>query len=343
MSLTIHAAEDLVAAIQDGRIEADPAVVSQALECLDQVARWVNAFEAHGALPPNAGDEGRAMAEKLRSHLARHAGGARPASGERELPDWAARLIEAAARPHRPAERGTAARSPFPISRMRGASSTVTIRSRCCGGSQICWRFAYRSRRRSAACSPSSILLPAICVCYAIAAGPRDALSAIFRLVPDQVRIIDVPAAGVAEEHARPGITPDRDDDTATLVRAVVAEQREMLRVAGESDDACGPRRRRGPRRRERVAPWPGGTVGRSGRGAQARLRLRSRTRRRCSPFSARRWISLPRRQARERAPTWPPRRRRRRTEAKARQAAGCASRRPGSTRWSTWRANSSC
>ena len=52
MSVTLHAAEDLLAAIQAGRLEASPAIIDQALACLDQVSRWVDDFEARGFLPP---------------------------------------------------------------------------------------------------------------------------------------------------------------------------------------------------------------------------------------------------------------------------------------------------
>ena len=44
---------------------------------LDQVSRWVDDFEAAGALPSRAGEDGRAMAERLRSFLA---GQCRPAT-----------------------------------------------------------------------------------------------------------------------------------------------------------------------------------------------------------------------------------------------------------------------
>jgi two-component system chemotaxis sensor kinase CheA len=57
----------------------------------------------------------------------------------------------------------------------------------------------------------------------------------IFRLVPDQVRIIDVPSSALRPEPGAP-----EEADAATLVRAVVDEQRRMLRVAGRADVAVG-------------------------------------------------------------------------------------------------------
>ena len=46
MSLTLHAAEDLLAAIHAGKLAATSAIIDQALACLDQVSRWVDDFEA---------------------------------------------------------------------------------------------------------------------------------------------------------------------------------------------------------------------------------------------------------------------------------------------------------
>ena len=93
MTLAMHAAEDLVGAIQTHRVKADAAVIDQALACLDLVTRWVDAFDANGELPPGAGDEARRMADQLRGHIAPTAGTrAGPASGM--LPAWASALLD---------------------------------------------------------------------------------------------------------------------------------------------------------------------------------------------------------------------------------------------------------
>ena len=63
MSLTLHAAEDLLAAIHGGRMAVTSEVIDGALACLDQVSQWVNAFEAEESLPSNAGEDARSMAE----------------------------------------------------------------------------------------------------------------------------------------------------------------------------------------------------------------------------------------------------------------------------------------
>ena len=69
MGLVVHAAEDLLAAIQAGRLGATSVVIDHALACLDQVATWVDDFEAHATLPPGAGEAARKLADDFRTLL----------------------------------------------------------------------------------------------------------------------------------------------------------------------------------------------------------------------------------------------------------------------------------
>jgi two-component system chemotaxis sensor kinase CheA len=68
-----------------------------------------------------------------------------------------------------------------------------------------------------------------------LSAADRAALSSIFRLVPDQVRIIDVPSSALPAEPAN-----RRDADMGALVRTVVEEQRRMLRVGSGVGEGIG-------------------------------------------------------------------------------------------------------
>ena len=81
MGLTLHAAEDLFAEVQAGRLGATSVVIDQALACLDQVSRWVDDFEAGEALPPRAGEDAAAMAARLRALLPESAARSRRAPG----------------------------------------------------------------------------------------------------------------------------------------------------------------------------------------------------------------------------------------------------------------------
>jgi len=102
MSIALHAAEDLLAAVRQGTLEANAIIIDQALACLDQVSLWVDDFQNGGLLPAQAGDDGRALAERLRSFLP----GAQsqktmtlansvPSQREATLPIWVSRLMAA--------------------------------------------------------------------------------------------------------------------------------------------------------------------------------------------------------------------------------------------------------
>jgi len=69
-----------------------------------------------------------------------------------------------------------------------------------------------------------------------IATGRHAELANIFRLVPDQVRIAAVPLAAMRLDQERDA----GESDTAGLVRAVLAEQRQVLLVADQDEDISG-------------------------------------------------------------------------------------------------------
>ena len=139
MSIMLHAAEDLLASVRHGTLGAGAEIIDAALACLDQVSRWVDDFEAAGALPARAGEDGRAMAERLRSLLP---GRGRPSSqsspapnplkegGRGPLPEWVSRLIAAErdAMTSRMPERADRWPRRFPMSRSRVVSTMETIR-----------------------------------------------------------------------------------------------------------------------------------------------------------------------------------------------------------------------
>jgi chemotaxis protein histidine kinase CheA len=103
MSIMLHAAEDLLASVRQGMLDSSPDIIDAALACLDQVSRWVDDFEANEVLPAQAGEDGRMLAERMRSFLPARAGRQQLASAARKstadieagLPEWAACLIAA--------------------------------------------------------------------------------------------------------------------------------------------------------------------------------------------------------------------------------------------------------
>ena len=242
MNLTLHAAEDLLAAIQAGRLAASPAVIEQALACLDQVSRWVDDFEARGSLPPRAGDDARGMAERLRKLLSWNApeqrtkpGRASSAIGTGDaLPEWVSGLVESQrARISRllqeaPAELHAVSYEPHVGCFFNGDDPVQLMR-------HIPNLLAFRIEAREA-WPPLADLDPFACNLrlQGVSAGTRAEISNIFRLVPDQVHIIDFPLAALRVE--KKGLRTG-DGDTIGLIRALIEEQREVLRFSNQSED----------------------------------------------------------------------------------------------------------
>jgi two-component system, chemotaxis family, sensor kinase CheA len=227
MTLTMHAAEDLVTAVHGKRIAATAAVFNQALACLDLVARWVDAFESDGELPPDAGREAREASERLRAPLSSAAVPAAP-SGD-QLPEWARQLI--ARHQHIGAQAASAdlhalSYQPHAACFFDGDDPLQLVR-------RVPGLLALHVEGPD---GPLADLDPFACGLRfeAIAAAPRDQLAALFRQVPDQVRIVALPAGALS---AAP-----RDDAAASrrIVDRVIGEQCAVLRAAGEPDGLAG-------------------------------------------------------------------------------------------------------
>jgi hypothetical protein len=102
--------------------------------------------------------------------------------------------------------------------------------------------------------------------------------------VPDQVRIAAVPLAAARLDQERDA----GESDTAGLVRAVLAEQRQVLLVADQDEDISGAsgRRRAPPPTRCAMAC---GRIWLKTSNARARRRCPREARQRCCPRSSRR------------------------------------------------------
>ena len=238
MSITLHAAEDVLAAIHAGRITADADVIDQGLACLDLVSKWVDAFEANEALPTDAADDARVMAERLRAFLSdtvttsEAAADAEPAeAGAASLPEWIHELLSLGR-----------ARMPRDLSERPGSLCAISYEphSGCFFNGddpvglmrQVPGLLAFRIEPREAWPAVSDID-PFFCNMRlrAISAGDRAELAGIFRLVPDQVRIVNLTWEALRREVA---------GDVAVLIRSVLAEQLEMLKAAPRNRHLIG-------------------------------------------------------------------------------------------------------
>jgi two-component system chemotaxis sensor kinase CheA len=239
MGMMLHAAEDVLAAMHAGRIAADAAVVDQGLACLDQVSQWVDDFEAHATLPVGAAEDARAMAERLRAFLPETlgkttSGGLPAATGGGALPPWVSELIDSQrarisrALAGRPGGLCAISYEPHAGCFFDGDDPIGLMR-------QVPDLLAFRIEPREAFGGLAE-LDPFACnlLLRAISAGDRAELERIFRLVPDQVRMIDVPAQALRPEQAADG------GDATDLVCSVVGEQQKIVGASSRGEDFSG-------------------------------------------------------------------------------------------------------
>ena len=233
MSILMHAAEDMLAAVKRGELDASADTIDLVLACLDLVARWVDEFEDNGSLTARANEDSRAMVERLRSispqHTAQRAQRVQP-TGETHLPEWASKLMAA--------ERDAlATRSVSDLSTLYAISYEPDAGCFFNGDDplqlirQIPDLLALRVEPRQAFPSLSD-LDPYACNLrlQAISAGGHDDISRIFRLVPDQVRVIAIAAKALSAVN----------DGKRALVAKMIEAQIELLRIPNRKDDLAG-------------------------------------------------------------------------------------------------------
>ncbi len=237
MGMMLHAAEDVLAAIHSGRIAADAEIIDQALACLDQVSRWVDDFEVRAALPADAAESARAMAERLRAFLPESA--PEPAAGRNDAAAavaaaastaWISDLIASrreqitAALRKRPATLYAISYEPHAGCFFNGDDPVDLMR-------QVPDLLAFRIEPREPWVGLADLDPYACNLCMrGISAGERAELARIFRLVPDQVRIIGVPAETLPTEPA----------DGTDVIRAVVEEQQKVIGASVRKADFVG-------------------------------------------------------------------------------------------------------
>ena len=242
MTMTLHAAEDLLTGIHRGRLAVSADIVAQALACLDQVSRWVDTFEAQGTLPVRAGDDAKTMTARLQNLLSGTSprslpdvGGVRIAEGSAQA-QWVSQLIDASrARISRhlqqqPGELVAISYEPRADCFFDGDDPIDLMR-------RIPNLLAFRVEAREA--WPSLTALdPFACNLrlQSISAGNLAELSRIFRLVPDQVKIFEIPLEPFSLEAG----AQVQGSEAIELVRAIIEEQRKVLGAAPENDDWSG-------------------------------------------------------------------------------------------------------
>jgi two-component system, chemotaxis family, sensor kinase CheA len=220
MTTVLHAAEDILAAVRDGRQPIETGLIDALLGCLDQTARWLDDLERLGALPARAAETAAALVGPLRAPTE---------------PLDAAQTVDL--------EGFTAADRATALARFRAGRSDVRLfrvtyhpDSGCFfNGDDPLRRMrelpdlvALRIISREPWPAPEA-LDPFLCNLHfdALALGDEAALRHHFRLVADQVRIAEI---------ARASLTPPADHPAAgPIVRALLTEQVRFLEITDPS------------------------------------------------------------------------------------------------------------
>ncbi len=237
MGLVLHAAEDLLAAVAAGRLGSSPAMIDQLLVCLGQVSTWVDNFEDRQTEPASAGEDARMMADTLRRTLspsasAGPAGEASPSAAS-ALPEGVERWLPTPGLKTAVARQGQAAvlcalsYEPHADCFFNGDDPLDLMR-------RVPHLIAFQIEPREA-WPPLAEIGPYSCNLrlQAITAATRPQLSTLFRLVPDQVRIIEIVSDALPGEQGAA-------NDTAAAVRSIIEEQRLVLGAAKSHEDYFG-------------------------------------------------------------------------------------------------------
>ncbi|WP_207462062.1 chemotaxis protein CheA [Azospirillum sp. SYSU D00513] len=241
----VHAGEDALMAVRNGRLALTPDLADVLFRLLDQCAHWVDRLEAEEVMPEGADADSRRLEEALRTHL-----GEGGASGEATALDetfaWAGQLTgaerQALAAGLRPGVALTAvAYDPAPDCFFTGDDPL-----------DFCRRIPDLLVLRIEPVGPWPDLAsfdPYACALRfrALSAAPKSTVEAVFRTVPDQVRIASLPQEALpASLRAKPASPAPRAQgqtmapasaDPAALVPAILREQVRILSLGGSADE----------------------------------------------------------------------------------------------------------
>lgn len=227
MGLLLHAAEDLLAAVSAKKRPVTTALVSEALQCLDQVSSWVDAFEVRGTLPSHAGELARRAALRLRGFLADN----KPSTpiADSSMPAWIAVLSEKmTASVSFPESLRAIAYVPLPGCFFNGDDPLGLV-------AKIPNLLALSVEPRE----PWALLAdtdPFACNLriHAITAAAREEVAAIFRLVPDQVEIFEIPPTPA------PAASVAIENNFSALLDDIIACQIAMIGDAETAEESYG-------------------------------------------------------------------------------------------------------
>ncbi len=238
MGLALHAAEDLLGSLRDGRGAMGGEAIDSLLECIGQSERWVDAIEGTGHLPPGAAEEGYRIARALRAQLDEGSDDAAPMVPTADLA-WIEELK---------------ASCPDPAALRAGDTPLVAIRytprADCffAGDDPVALLrsvpdlIAVRLTSRDP-WPPAGEIDPFACNLQveALSGAALDAVKAVFRFVPDQVSLQEAArgtpgdAHGTRPDSAAAGHSPDMPGGASSrMLRVDAARMDRLADLVGE-------------------------------------------------------------------------------------------------------------
>ena len=181
----LHGAEDLLERVRKGTSGLDGKTTKALIDCLDQIDRWIDDFEQHGALPDNAPAAAEAYLVALvpaETASVRESVEA-PVAREGWLDDLLLREAQVLAASDRPltafryeADADCFFRGDDPLATARGVPGLLSL----------------AILPRTGEWPEAASMEPFTCfsIIEGLSAAPIDALRAIFRMVPDQVSFV---------------------------------------------------------------------------------------------------------------------------------------------------------
>ncbi len=231
MGRVLHAAEDLLGAVRDGRRPADPALADALLACLNASERWIGGIARTGALSAEAEAEAGRLDAGLRRLLDPGDAAPSPPAAAAWLPALLARDAAAVAAARAQGMPLTALRflpaadcfflGEDPIALLRSLPGLVAL------------HLALREPWGAAAIEPFTCNL----LIEALSTAPAAALRQALRFVADRAELVELPAAVPPQpETPQPGPPqPEPDAETASRSLRVDADRIDgLLDIAGE-------------------------------------------------------------------------------------------------------------
>ncbi|MDR6771855.1 chemotaxis protein CheA [Azospirillum sp. BE72] len=223
----VHAGEDTLSLLRDGRRAMTPELADRLFRVLDQCARWVAALETAGALPDDAPTAADALVRGLGGDAA--AEGTAAANGEAEAFPWLAALTAEERQAAGDGRLTAIDYRPDPECFFTGDDPLALFR-------RVPDLRLLRIEPAEPLPAPAE-MDPYRCVLrfHALSGADAEAVRPAFRSVPDQVHIAAVTLKPAGTPAVKPAVTPIAVAPPESLAARMLEEQARILELPGSA------------------------------------------------------------------------------------------------------------